>query len=165
MANTYSFSNNTTGTAVSATIVDQKLSSNYAVKSATDRAVVLTNTKANFDMPESLTFKVQDIANIYSGSEISPALFAPTKKGRSVVMQLKTSCKIAAADAGTDKDIVVPINCWTVIQAPVQTGLSNTDLQAVANYAQSLAYNNATTAVFDGARLGDAFRGAINPIQ
>lgn len=132
-------------------------SSDFAVAEQTAKQVIMVNTTTPVDQVESLKFSIQDVNNIYANTNIDPTLYAPSKKGKSVVCSLQDTARITNSTTNTHVDY--PIKAHFVLQFPVSTSISASDMLKVAKRMFALAFNGANT----NARLNELMRGVMKP--
>lgn len=129
----------------------------FAVKENGGNSVVLANTSSPMGWPETLKFQIQDVANIYNNSDVDPVLYAPSKKGKSLLCSINDTIKV-----GTGADAVMyPISAHFVLKFPNTADVETADIMTVAKRMVALAFNGAD----DNTRLGKLIHGALNPIQ
>lgn len=89
----------------------------FKVKLDEPGEVILTNITSPVVYPEKLRISVSDVANIYTGSSIEPSLYAPTKKGVSLLCQLTEVWKVTDS-AVPEMEIALPVSTHIVIKVP-----------------------------------------------
>lgn len=129
---------------------------------------VIANMKAPIDVPESIRFAIEDIANVYAGSDLDPHLYAPLKKGKSVVVGIKDAFKVqrVIADDSTGaissllSETVYPVAAHAVFKFPISTEINAEDVQKVLYRLIAALYKTAS----DATRLNELMRGSLNPM-
>lgn len=92
------------------------LTADWAVKSNTPGEAIMTNITSPADRIEKIRIGFSEVADIYKGSGIDPAYYAPSRKGVSVVSQITEVGRITES---TDASFVdVPLSAHLVIKAP-----------------------------------------------
>lgn len=130
---------------------------NYAVVSDTANECRITDVTASLETPRIVRYAAQDVANVYSGTDIDPSAYAPVRRGRSVVIQ--TSLNVKVTDS-TDPSFLVllPVQIHTVVKLPITDYLDSTDIALILN---DHIGDIVLTAETD--RLPRLLRGALKP--
>jgi hypothetical protein len=133
--------------------------SNYAIISDTGNECRITDTSTGLEIPRIVRYAAQDVANVYSGTDIDPSAYAPIRRGKSVVIQ--TSLNVKVTDT-TDPSFLVllPVQIHTVVKLPV------TDLLESAMINQMLREHigDIVTSVNED-RIPKLLRGALKPSE
>jgi hypothetical protein len=133
---------------------------NWRQKSYTPgKEVILTNISSPNDRPERLRIAFSDVANVYSGTGIDASVFAPTKKGVSILAQLT---EIIAVTDDTDPSyrIDLPVSYHLVIKVPSSEFINAVDVQTgVARLLSGLYDTGSVTTT----RLDAILRGSLVP--
>lgn len=123
------------------------------------REVVLTNIRAPRDQEERIRIGYSDVANVYSGSNIEPSLYAPSRRGVSILAQITDVLKVSDT---TDPDFQVyyPVSCHTVLKAPISAYLTADDIFMLLGRNLSCLFD---TGVSTTTRLEAILRGSLLP--
>lgn len=140
----------------------------YALKSETANEVVLVNKTTPADQVESVRFAINDVKNVYTGEQdIDPTMYAPVKKGKSLVCSVKETLRVTNSDS--DGNILnqydLPVQCHFVLKFPVSANFDATVAETIvkrmmATATKAVQASGSWTSSF---RLGDLIRGALNP--
>jgi hypothetical protein len=131
----------------------------YAVISDTPNECRITDITDAMETPRIVRYAAQDVANVYSGTDIDPSAYAPVRRGKSVVVQ--TSLNVKVTDT-TDPSFLVllPVQVHTVVKMPVTSYLSATDINVILRDHLGDILTGATSD-----RLPRLLRGALKPSE
>lgn len=76
--------------------------------------LVMTNLTSPVDRPEKFRLSYSDVANIYSGTDIDASVYAPSKKGVSVLCQLTEVFSVTDSVDATFR-VDLPISALSLI--------------------------------------------------
>jgi hypothetical protein len=128
-------------------------------KIATDSELIMTNLTSPVDRPEKFRLSFSEVANIYAGTDIDQAVYAPSKRGVSVLCQLTETYSVTdSTDASFRIDL--PISAHIVIKIPASEYLTADMVQTVAGRLVSGLYDTGSTTT---ARLNAIIRGSLSP--
>lgn len=131
----------------------------FRVKKDGDSEAIITNLTTPVDRPEKFRWNASDIANIYSGTDIDPSVFAPSKKGVSVLAQVTEVYSVTdSVDASFRIDL--PVSAHIVIKTPQSEYLTSDILQTVVGRLISGLFETGSTAT---SRIGALVRGSLLP--
>lgn len=132
---------------------------NYAVVSDTNNECRISDISQGLETPRIVRYAAQDVANVYSGTDIDPSAFAPIRRGKSVVIQ--TSLNVKVTDS-TDPSFLVllPVQIHTVVKLPITDYLTSTQINTMLkdHFGDII-----TGANLD--RLPRLLRGALKPYE
>lgn len=153
---------NHTDTAVSAVGSLQPDSLNFSVdfaKMATKaQEAVVTNLTSPVDRKETIRWAYSRIANVYTGSDISPSAYAMNKTGASVLAQL--NCVLSFSDdAGVRTDL--PLSAHLVMKVPNHEAITGTILSSLLKRLVGTLYEESDSSM--DARLTALVHGAVLP--
>lgn len=119
---------------------DWVLKENQAGKEA-----IITNITCPVDRPEKIRYAYSDIANVYSGTGIEPSVFAPTKRGVSLLVQATNVISVTdSVDA--DYRVDLPVSYHLVIKVPASEHITAADVQTgIGRLLSGLFYSGVTT--------------------
>lgn len=84
--------------------------------------IYLDNT-APVDQPSTVRLATRDVANVYAGTAIDPAVFLPSRKGRDIVVQLQEVHAITdSADAAYLR--MYPIKGTLTLNVPIDPAIT-----------------------------------------
>jgi hypothetical protein len=111
------------------------------------------------ETPRIVRYAAQDVANIYSGTDIDPSAYAPVRRGKSVVIQ--TSLNVKVTDENDPAFLVLlPVQIHTVIKVPITDYLSSNHLNEILrnHFGDIITKSNED-------RLPRLLRGALKPSE
>jgi len=133
--------------------------SDFRIKSNTGSELVLVNLTSPVDRPEKFRFSFGEIANIYSGTEVDPSVYAPSKKGVSVLCQLTETISVTdAADPSYRVDL--PVSAHLVLKLPSNENLTSAMIQTLVARLVSGLYETGLTTT---SRISSLVRGSLTP--
>lgn len=131
----------------------------FRVKSDGGSEVVLTNITSPVDRPEKFRFGFSEIANIYSGSDVDPGAYAPTKLGASVLCQLTDIWSVTdSVDPSYRVDL--PVSAHLVLKFPKNENITAEMLQTLVARMLSGLYD---TGLVTTDRIAAMARGSLRP--
>jgi hypothetical protein len=136
---------------------------NYAVdwRVKSDKAgeVVLTNITCPTDRPEKIRIAYSTVANVYSGTGISSTVYAPTKEGVSLLIQLTETLSVTdSVDA--DYRVDLPVSYHMVMKFPASEFIDESVVETGISRLLSVLYETGETSE---TRLASLIRGALKP--
>lgn len=131
----------------------------FRVKQETPNEVVVTNLTSPVDRPERFRFAYSDVSDIYKGTDINPAVYAPSRRGVSVLCQLTEVISVTdTTDPSYRKD--VPISVHTVLKVPADEDITSAMIQTALARALSGFYD---TGLVTTDRIKAMVRGSLTP--
>lgn len=85
------------------------LSSDYRVKTEKPGEVVITNLTTPLDRPETIRFATSDIRDVYTSTDIDPSVYAPSKRGVSLLAQITETISVTD-DTDADYRVDLPMS-------------------------------------------------------
>lgn len=82
-----------------------------------DGELVLTNLTSPAAFPEKFRYGVSSVSNVYAGSGLEPSVYAPTKRGTSILCQLTQNYSVTDTEDPTFL-IGLPISAHLVLKVP-----------------------------------------------
>lgn len=134
-------------------------SQDFRIKTEKPGEVVLTNLTTPLDRPESIRIATSDIKDIYSSTNIDPSVYAPSKRGVSILAQLTDTLSVSDT---TDPEFRVdlPVSAHLVIRVPANEYMSADKVQILVSRLVSSLYE---TGKDDTTRIDGLLRGALVP--
>lgn len=129
----------------------------FRIKKSSESELVLVNLTSPLDRPETVRYSVQNVANVYAGTDIDPSVYAPVKRGISLLMQ-RTATISVTDENGKRTDH--PVSFHTVVKVPVSEHIDAELISSELQRTLSLAYETGQT---DGARINAMLRGSLAP--
>lgn len=137
-------------------------------KSKSKDDVVLSNITTGTDQPETLRFAIEDIDNVYSGTEIDPVRYGLSKRGKKLLCSDHLTLRVSNGD-GTTSDY--PIKCGLTFEFPTSIALGDTAISDALHRVFAIAYDVSNDTPSSGKytetlyRIKRLIRGSLNPIQ
>lgn len=131
----------------------------FKVKSDEPGEVVLTNLTSPVVYPERMRISVSDVANVYTGSSIEPSLYAPTKRGVSLLCQLTEVLKVTDS-AVPAMEIALPVSAHLVIKVPNHEMITPAVIETLVGRLISGLYETGSSTP---SRLTALLRGSLKP--
>lgn len=132
---------------------------NFRVKADKAGEVVISNLTSPLDRPEQFRFATSDIRDIYSSTDIDPSVYAPSKRGVSLLAQMTETLSVTDS---TDADfrIDLPVSAHLVIKVPASEHIDAKIVEdAVARLISSL-YETGSDKL---TRIDSMLRGSLTP--
>lgn len=136
---------------------------NYAadwrVRSQSTGEEILTNITAPTSYPETMRFAWNQVSDIYAGTDVEKALYLPTRRGLSFVVQLKSIYGLSdSADAAYAA--ALPMSSHLVVKVPNNELITASVVKThIARMLAGLFDTGSTT----NARLESLMRGVLTP--
>lgn len=131
----------------------------FVVKSDEPGEVILTNLTSPVVYPEKMRISSSEVANVYNGSSIEPSLYAPTKRGTSLLVQLSEVWKVTdTVDASIEA--ALPVTAHLVIKVPNHELVTPAAVQTLVGRLISGLYE---TGDLSTTRLTALLRGSLKP--
>ena len=131
----------------------------FRVKQESPNEVILVNLTSPVDRPEKFRFSYSEVANIYSGTDVDPSVYAPSKRGVSVLCQLTETLSVTD-DTDPSYRVDLPISAHLVLKLPANENITATMLQTIfARMASGLYATGLTTT----SRIDSMVRGSLKP--
>lgn len=123
------------------------------------KEIVLTNITSPIDRPEKIRIAYSDVSNIYNGTGIEPSVYAPTKRGVSVLAQ-STNVISVTDDTDPTYRVDLPVSYHLVIKVPASESISD---QVILEGLGRLLSGLFDTGSLTTARLESILRGSLTP--
>jgi hypothetical protein len=137
------------------------IAQDFRVKSNTAKEVILTNITSPIDKPENIRLAYSDVANVYSGTNIEPTVFAPSKRGTSVLVQVTDVLSITdSTDA--DYKIDLPLSFHLVVKVPNSEYITADVVKTGVGRLLSGLFDTGSTS---NSRLEAILRGSLVPSE
>lgn len=78
---------------------------------------ILANITSPLGKPEKIRYAASDVSNVYSGTDVDRALWAPTLKGVSILAQLVDTYTVVDS-ADPTFEMALPMECHLVVKVP-----------------------------------------------
>jgi hypothetical protein len=123
--------------------------------------IVLVNLTSPNDRIEKATIAFSNIKDIYQNTEIDPSVYAPSRRGINLYVQLKDTYSVTD-DVDADFEQHLPISVSMTIRVPASQFLTAEHVQTVLARAVSLLYDQNSIAV---TRLNSLLKGSLTPTE
>lgn len=131
----------------------------FRVKSETANEAIITNLTTPVDRPERIRFSYSDVANIYSGTDVDPSVYAPSKRGVSVLTQLTETFSVTDS-VDTTYRVDLPVSAHLVLKVPASEYLTAELIEAMIGRLVSSLFE---TGSLTDSRLKALLRGSLLP--
>lgn len=131
----------------------------FKVKSDQPGEVIMTNLTSPVVYPEKIRISVSDVANVYTGSSIEPSLYAPTKRGTSLLVQLTEIWKVTDT-ADPSFEAALPVSAHIVIKVPNHELVTPAAVETLVGRLVSGLYETGSTT---HTRMTALLRGSLKP--
>jgi hypothetical protein len=132
---------------------------NYAVISDNGSECRITDVAADMDTPRIVRYAAQDVANVYSGTDIDPSAYAPVRRGKSVVIQTTLNVKVTDTN-DPSLHILLPVQIHTVVKMPITDQLNADQMNEILR-----DHFGDIVVGADSDRLPRLLRGALKPSE
>jgi hypothetical protein len=136
--------------------------SDFRIKSNPNgKEVVITNLTSPIDRPENIRLAYQEVQNVYSNTDVDPAVYAPSKRGTSILAQISETLSVTdSVDA--DYRIDLPISAHLVIKVPANEHINAAAVQVLVGRLLSSLFD---TGSLTDSRLEAILRGSLLPVE
>lgn len=131
----------------------------FKVKKDSPDEVILTNLTCPVIYPEKIRFSVSDVNNVYTGSSIEPSLFAPTKRGTSILCQVVETWKVTDS-TDPSYEVALPVSAHLVLKVPNNEMITPAAVQTLVGRLISGLFETGAT---NTTRLSALLRGSLKP--
>lgn len=131
----------------------------FKVKSDEPGEAIVTNLTSPLVYPERFRFSVSDVSNVYAGSSIEPSLYAPTKRGTSLLVQLTEIWKITDS-VDSSLEMALPVSAHIVIKVPNNDLVSPALVEGLVGRLISGLYETGSEQT---TRISAMLRGSLKP--
>lgn len=131
----------------------------FRVKAEKSGEVVLVNLTTPLDRPEQIRIATSDIKDVYMSTDIDPSVYAPSKRGVSILAQITDTLSV---NDSTDADFRVdlPVSAHLVIKVPASEYISADKVEALVARLISSLYETGSN---QATRLDSLLRGSLVP--
>lgn len=141
-------------------IPDLSYKSDFATSSDTASEVILSNTTSPIDRVETIRFAIQNVKDVYNGTDIDPGVQAASHRGVSLVCQVSDTYSYYDDADPANKRVDLPVSAHLVIKAPKSSFIGADDYLAIAKRAFASLFETGSTT---SDRLVSLLRGALDP--
>lgn len=131
----------------------------FVTKTRSNKEVVLANLTSPLGAVETIRFAVNDVANVYSGTQIQPTVWATSKHGVSILAQLNDIFSVTdTVDASFRQDL--PVSAHIVLKVPDSELITGDVLKAIVGRLVDVLFDKGDVA---SSRLVALARGSLIP--
>lgn len=131
----------------------------YRVREDEPDHVVITNLTAPQGKPESYKFAYTDVADVYKGTDIEPALRTQTKRGVQCLVRLDETWRVTDESDPT-YEVALPVSAHLVLKIPNSDMITSEQVQYLVGRLISGLYDTGSTELD---RLTALLRGSLKP--
>lgn len=131
----------------------------FRVKEISSKEAILTNLTSPVDRPERFRISVSDVTNVYAGSDIDPSVYAPSKRGVSVLVQCTETFSVTDSTAPAYR-IDLPVSAHVVLKIPACEDITPAMVQTLFARLASGLYE---TGLITTTRYQSLLRGSLLP--
>lgn len=118
----------------------------------------LTNVTSPIDRPEKLRIARREVGNLYQGTDISPSVHAPSKKGVNLHLQLQQTFEVTDSE-NAEFLVHIPITTSLTIKAPASFVDANMVIDSLERLLSALYESNSN----ENDRVAALLRGSLIP--
>ena len=131
----------------------------FVVKNRSNKEAVLANLTSPLGAVETIRFAVNDVSNVYSGTQIQPTLWATSKHGVSMLVQLNEIFSITdTADTSFRQDL--PVSAHIVLKVPDSEFITGDVMKTIIGRLVDAMFDSG---VVTSGRLAALARGSLLP--
>lgn len=131
----------------------------WKVKQNEPNEIVLTNLTSPITYPERFRVGTSEVSDVYKGSGIDAGLYAPTRRGVSVLCQLTEVWKVADSVDAT-YEVALPITGHIVLKVPSNESITPAMIESFLGRLVSGLYETGSKTT---TRLASILRGSLKP--
>lgn len=134
-------------------------SADYRVREDEPDSVILTNLTASQGKPERYKWAYSEVADVYKGTDIEPALRTQTKRGVQLLCQVQETWNVTDTEDAT-YNVALPVSAHIVLKIPNSDVITPENVQALIGRVISGLYAEGSESTD---RLAALLRGSLNP--
>lgn len=123
------------------------------------KEVLLTNITSPIDREEKIRIAIDDVKNVYANTSIDPSVYAPTRRGVSVLAQISDVLSVRD-DQSPEYRVDLPVSAHLVIKVPSSEHINGAQVQVLIGRLLSSLFDTGATST---ARLEAILRGSLLP--
>lgn len=144
-----------TGLEIEASYID---TADYAATTNVAGDFQMSNVTSPLGRPETIGYKFSTINDIYASSGIEKALWAPTRRGVSLLVQVKQTWTVSDDSDASAPEYAFPVTCNLTIKTLQHPLISEADIEALLKEALG------SMLCVDGEkRISFLLRGSLDP--
>lgn len=123
------------------------------------KEVLLTNITSPIDREEKIRIAIDDVKNVYANTSIDPSVYAPTRRGVSVLAQISDVLSVRD-DQSPEYRVDLPVSAHLVIKVPSSEHIDGEQVRILVGRLLSSLFDTGATST---ARLEAILRGSLLP--
>lgn len=131
----------------------------FRVKTQASSEAVLTNTTSPLDRPEKVRFARTEVKDIYANTDIDPSVYAPSRKGLSIVAQVTEVLSVTDTN-DAEYRVDLPVSAHLVLRTPANEHITPEIVFDVIGRLVSTLYDTGSS---EASRLNALLRGSLLP--
>ena len=131
----------------------------WKVKEQEPEEAIITNLTSPLSFPEKMRFCSSEVADVYKGAGIDPSLYAPSRRGVSVLGQV-TEVWTVSDSADATYQVALPVSAHLVVKVPQNENITPAMVQMLIGRMISGLFETGKT---DTTRLAALLRGSLLP--
>lgn len=131
----------------------------FRIKADTPSELILVNLTSPVDRPEKFRVAYSEVSDIYKGTDIDPSVYAASRRGVSVLVQL-TEILSETDTADPSYRVDAPLSMHLVIKIPAADMVTDTMIQTALGRLISGVYD---TGALTTTRIKSLVRGSLKP--
>lgn len=131
----------------------------FRERKQTESELVLVNLTSPLDRTEKVRYSVQNVANVYTGTDIDPSVHAPVRRGVSLLIQRTATISVTDDSAGNAR-VDLPVSFHIVAKVPVSEHIDASLIEQELLRTLSMAYETNSS---DTSRINAMLRGSLAP--
>jgi len=131
----------------------------WKVKEQEPTEAIVTNLTSPLSFPEKMRFCSSEVADVYKGAGIDPSLYAPSRRGVSILSQVT---EVWTVNDSTDAtyQVALPVSAHLVIKVPNNENITPAMVQTLVGRLISGLFETGKT---ETTRLAALLRGSLIP--
>lgn len=134
---------------------------NFRMTKNDPRELIVTNLTSPLGLAEKFRWSFSDVANVYSGTDISPALRSQLSQGVSVLCQLTENWTVTSSE-DPSYEVVLPVSAHVVLKLPVNNAISGDNILTLV---ERLISGIMPKGEIGSERLAALVRGSLSPFS
>lgn len=131
----------------------------FRIKRNAESELTLINLTSPLDRTEKVRYSVQNVSNVYAGTDIDPSVYAPVKRGVSLLVQRTATVSVTDTNAGNSR-IDLPVSFHIVAKVPVSEHVDADFIESEVLRTLSVMYETNSA---DTTRINAMLRGSLAP--
>jgi hypothetical protein len=131
----------------------------WRVKQDEPTEVILTNLTSPINYPERVRVGATEVADVYKGSGVEPGLYAPTRRGISILSQLTEVWKVSDT-VDSAYEVALPITGHIVLKVPNSDQITPEMINTFLGRLVSTLFETGSDTT---SRIASILRGSLTP--